>query len=110
MIVLILNTDRFSNNKVNLTKLYSAERKGIVVKKYIIFAISFIVLFLVFQMVSGYFLTLFYTPDITEAWNQAGNLSSSVVMKGSFPFISLFFAFLAATLAYFTPKIFVKKQ
>ena len=79
-------------------------------KKYIIFAISFIVLFTAFQMVSGYFLTLFYTPDITEAWNQAGNLSNSIVIKDSFPFISLFFAFLAATLAYFTPKIFVKKQ
>src|SRR5690625_3698110 len=90
MIVLILNTDRCSNNIVYLSKVDSAERKGIVVKKYIIFAISFIVLFLVFRMVSGYFLTLSYPPDITEAWNQAGNVSSSVVKKGSFPFISLF--------------------
>lgn len=79
-------------------------------KKYIIFAISFVFLFIVFQILSGYFLTLFYTPDITEAWNQAGNLPSSVVIKGSSSFIPLFFAFLAATLAYFTPKIFVKKQ
>ncbi|MDY0404337.1 hypothetical protein P5G51_001940 [Virgibacillus sp. 179-BFC.A HS] len=79
-------------------------------KKYIIFAISFIILFSAFQILSGYFLTLFFTPDITEAWNQAGNLPNSVVMKGTSSFIPLFFAFLAATLAYFTPKIFVKKQ
>lgn len=80
-------------------------------KKYIIFAISFIVLFLVFQKIlSGYFLTLFYTPDITEAWNQAGHSSSGVVIQGGSSFIPLFFAFLAATLAYFTPKIFGRKQ
>ena len=81
-------------------------------KKYIIFAISFIFLFSAFQILSGYFLTLFYTPDITSAWNQAGNLSSNVVIKGeggSF-FTALFFAFLAATIAYFTPKIFVKNN
>jgi len=76
-------------------------------KKYIIFAISFIVLFSVFLILSGFFLTLFYTPDITEAWNQSGNLPSSVIIKGS-SFIPLFLAFLAATLAYFTPRIFVK--
>lgn len=78
-------------------------------KKYIIFAISFIVLFLAFQMLFGYFLTLFYTPDITGAWKQAGNLPNSVVIKGSSSFIPLFLALLAATFAYFTPKIFVRK-
>lgn len=77
-------------------------------KKYLIFAISFIVLFFAFQIFSGYFLTLFYTPNIKEAWNQAGNLPSSVVMKGSSSFIQLFFAFFAATIAYFTPKMFEK--
>jgi len=80
------------------------------VKNYIIFAISFIVLFSAFQILSGYFLTLFYTPDVTEAWNQAGNSSSSVVIKGSSFFTSLFFAFLVATVAYFIPKIFVKNN
>ncbi len=80
------------------------------VKKYIIFAISFIILLSAFQMLSGYFMTLYYTPNITETWNQSGHLSSNVVIKGSSSFIPLFFAFLAATFAYFTPKIFVKKQ
>ncbi len=79
-------------------------------KKYIIFGISFIILFSAFQILSGYFLTLFYTPDITGAWNQAGNLSSNVVIKGGSFINPLFFAFLAATIAYFTPKIFVKNN
>ncbi|WP_010530586.1 hypothetical protein [Lentibacillus jeotgali] len=77
-------------------------------KKYIVFAISFIILFAVFQILSGYLVTFFYTPDITSAWNQVGGLSNTTVIKGGSSFTSLFIAFLAATLAYFVPKIFVK--
>lgn len=79
-------------------------------KKYIVFSISFIFLFVVFQILYGYLLTLFYTPDIMGAWNQAGSLSSNGIIKGSSFFIPLFFAFLAATIAYFTPKIFIKNN
>lgn len=79
-------------------------------KKYFVFAISFIVLFLTFQMLAGYFLTLFYTPDITEGWNQAGNLSSSVVIQGGSVFTSFIFAFLIATAAYFISRKFVKNS
>lgn len=79
-------------------------------KKYIIFAISFIFLFLTFQFLSGYLLTLFYTPDITGAWNDTDNLSNKITIKGNSLFVSLFFAFFAATIAYFIPNIFAKKQ
>lgn len=79
-------------------------------KKYFVFAISFIVLFFAFQMLSGYFLTLFYTPDITAAWNQAGKLSSSVVIKGGSVFTSFIFAFFIATAAYFISRKFVKSS
>lgn len=79
-------------------------------KGYIVFAISFIILFAVFQIVSGYLLTIFYTPDITSAWNQADNLSDNTVIKGGSSYTSLLIAFLAATLAYFIPRIFLKDK
>ncbi|GGK05620.1 hypothetical protein GCM10007063_30050 [Lentibacillus kapialis] len=81
-------------------------------KKYIIFIISFAVLFSVFeflfQIISGYLMTSFYMPDITSAWNQSENLPSNVVIKGSSYLASLLFALLAAIFAYITSKIFIK--
>lgn len=80
-------------------------------KKYIIFAISFILLFSLFQVLSGIFLTVAYTPDIEEAWNMSANSSEQVAMKGSSnsSFVyTLFIAFLSATIAYFIPKKFTK--
>ncbi|GAB4075226.1 hypothetical protein GCM10028778_27300 [Barrientosiimonas marina] len=79
-------------------------------KKFIVFSISFIALFAVFQILSGYFMTLFYTPDMTSAWSQSGSLSSSVTIAGSSSFSPLLLAFLAAGIAYFSPKIFIKNS
>lgn len=79
-------------------------------KKFIVFSISFLALFVVFQVLSGYFMTLFYTPDMTGAWSQSGSLSSSVVIKGSSTFSPILLAMLAATIAYFSPKIFIKNS
>ncbi|MEC5425756.1 hypothetical protein QGM71_20005 [Virgibacillus sp. C22-A2] len=81
-------------------------------KKYSIFAISFILLFSIFQVLSGMLLTFMYTPDITEAWNANGNLSQEVVIKSSNShfLITLFFAFLSATIAYFIPKKFIRNK
>lgn len=79
-------------------------------KKYIVFSISFITLFVVFQFLSGYLMTLFYTPDMTNAWNQIGSLSNNVVIKGSTSLLPLFLAFLAATMAYFSPRLLLKNN
>lgn len=79
-------------------------------KKYIVFSISFLTLFLVFQVLSGYFMTLFYTPDMTSAWNQSGGLSSNVVIKGSSYLFPILLALLSATIAYFTPRLFMKNS
>ena len=80
-------------------------------KKYIIFAISFIIIFSLFQVLSGFFLTLTYTPDIVTAWNSSATLPQEIVMKSNSPFLlTLFFAFLSATIAYFIPKKFTKKH
>jgi quinol-cytochrome oxidoreductase complex cytochrome b subunit len=78
------------------------------VKRFIIFSISFILLFSLFQILSGMLLTLMYTPDMEEAWNFSGNLSQEVVIQSSHsPFsLTLFIAFLAASIAYFIPKKF----
>ncbi len=73
-------------------------------KRYIIFTISFIALFFACQILSGYVATLLYTPDVTSAWNQAGNLSSHVIMKGSSFIIPLSIVFIAATMAYIISK------
>ncbi|MEN1968366.1 hypothetical protein WMZ97_09865 [Lentibacillus sp. N15] len=77
-------------------------------KKYMIFAISFIVLFSVFQVLSGMFLTSLYTPDIEDAWNMSDNLSQVVVMKGSSFFPALLVPFLSATIAYFITERLAK--
>lgn len=80
-------------------------------KKYILFSISFVISFVVFQSIYGYFLSLFYTPDSTSAWSQVEGLPSNVVMKGSSSFVPLLFiSFLAVIIAYFTPKLFMKKS
>ncbi|WP_087973479.1 hypothetical protein [Oceanobacillus rekensis] len=80
-------------------------------KKYIIFAISFLLLFSLLQVISGLLLTFMYTPDITEAWNTSANLSQEVVIKSgnNHYLLTLVFAFISATIAYFIPNKIVKK-
>ncbi|RKQ30396.1 hypothetical protein [Oceanobacillus halophilus] len=72
-------------------------------KKYIIFAISFLLLLSLFQVISGWFLTFMYTPDVTDAWNVSANLSSEVVIRSDNrnDLLTIFFAFLSAIIAYF---------
>ncbi|SES64596.1 hypothetical protein SAMN05216389_101230 [Oceanobacillus limi] len=75
-------------------------------KKYIIFAVSFVVLYALFQVLSGMVLTYIYTPDLEEAWTKSGNLSQEAVLLSDrqsllLPFI---FAFVSASLAYFIPQ------
>lgn len=79
-------------------------------KKYVVFAISFILLLSLFQVLSGMLLTITYTPDIAEAWNLSANLSEGTVIKSSYShfLLTLFIAFLSATIAYFIPKKFIK--
>ncbi|ASK61605.1 hypothetical protein CFK37_05200 [Virgibacillus phasianinus] len=74
-------------------------------KKYIIFAISFILLFSLFQVLSGMLLTFTYTPDISEAWNLSANSQETIIKSSHSSFLlTLFIAFLSATIAYFIPK------
>ena len=80
-------------------------------KRFLIFAVSFIILFLILQVFAGMFLTYTYTPDVEEAWKSSANLSQEVIIKSSnSPFIITFcIAFLSASIAYFLPSRFIKQ-
>lgn len=83
-------------------------------KKCIVFAVSFVLLFslLVFsaELLSGVFLTSSYVPDVNEAWNASASLSQEIKMySSSSPFLLiLLIALLSATAAYFTAQKFSK--
>lgn len=84
-------------------------------KKYLIFAVSFILLFsiLVFsaQMLSGIFLTSAYAPDIEGAWNASAALPQKAeIIAGGSPFLlTLLLALLSASVAYFVSRKFAKR-
>lgn len=76
-------------------------------RKYVVFTISFILLFslLLFsaELLSGMFLTARYVPNISDAWATTGHLSQEVSMFSSGLFIlTLCIAVLSAISAYFT--------
>ncbi|HEY4600685.1 MAG TPA: hypothetical protein VIG73_05335 [Cerasibacillus sp.] len=73
-------------------------------KKYLTFAIGFVVLFLLFEFTLGFFITFMFAPDVTGAWDQSILLPPEVWMTGipgsSFSY-SLLFGLFSATIAYF---------
>ncbi|MFD2629473.1 hypothetical protein [Oceanobacillus kapialis] len=81
-------------------------------KKYLLFLFSFILLFLLFQVVTGLILTFAYTPDIEGAWNRSAILpkETSIVTDQVSFLVPLVPAFLAASIAYFIPKLFLKNR
>ena len=66
-------------------------------KKYVVFILSLVLLYIGFQFLSGWVLTALYTPDISETNT---NLSEESVYELS-PIIQLLAILLIATLAYF---------
>ena len=85
-------------------------------KKFIVFIVSFILLFflLVFSadFLSGVFLTSSYVPNVNEAWNSSATLPEQVELYSvSSPFpLNLLLALLAATAAYFLSQRFPKRN
>ncbi|MGG3926504.1 hypothetical protein ABET51_10955 [Metabacillus fastidiosus] len=72
-------------------------------KKYLIFIISFVLLYVVFQISSGLLLTAFYTPNFYVL----ESVSSQNEMSGETISIPLLATLIIATLAYFlSQKIF----
>lgn len=80
-------------------------------KKYLIFAVSFMLLFLVLQVLSGMLLTFTYTPDVEEAWKASTNLSQEVMIKSSHSplLLTTVIAFLSASIAYFISGKVIKQ-
>jgi quinol-cytochrome oxidoreductase complex cytochrome b subunit len=66
-------------------------------KKYIVFILSFVLLYIVIQIISGWLLTALYTPDLTSINNSV----SQEVVFGQTSTIPLMATLLVATLAYF---------
>ena len=75
-------------------------------KKYFVFIISFILLYTVFQILSGMILTAFYTPDFSTI---EGNFSQNVVF-GEGTSIPLLVTLFIATSVYFLSKKNLKLQ
>jgi quinol-cytochrome oxidoreductase complex cytochrome b subunit len=72
-------------------------------KKYVVFIFSLVLLYIVFQILSGWLLTALYTPDISSINN---NVSQEVEF-GQNSIIPFWVTLLTATLAYFlSQKIF----
>ncbi|MEV9639588.1 hypothetical protein ABZ756_02675 [Mammaliicoccus sciuri] len=81
-------------------------------KKFFVFTIGFVFLFslLVFstELLSGIFLTSRYVPDVSKAWNASASLPQEVeIFSSSSSFsLTLLFALLSATVAYFIAQKF----
>lgn len=70
-------------------------------KKYLIFTISFLLLFTLLQISSGLFLTATYTPDFSESLGMSNTLSQEVIFVQSSQIPTLIIAVLSAISAYF---------
>ncbi|GEN45450.1 GNAT family protein [Alkalibacillus haloalkaliphilus] len=69
-------------------------------KKFFLFGVSFVVIFAVFQMLSGMVLTWMHTPNVSEAWSMSGSLPQETVIVGNFSLVSLGMILASAMIAY----------
>lgn len=76
-------------------------------KKYVVFITSFVLLYIAFQIISGWLLTAFYTPDLSSMNN---NLSQEVVF-GQTSITPFLITLLVATLAFLlSQKLFTTSK
>lgn len=75
-------------------------------KKFLLFMISFALLFLVLQTASGMVITTMYPAGTGDAWSQSALLPQETMVSGSIltPVITLFTGLIAAAAAYFIQK------
>ncbi|MGE7691300.1 hypothetical protein ACQKMI_19065 [Lysinibacillus sp. NPDC097214] len=77
-------------------------------KKYLLFAGSFAVAFLVLQVLSGMLLTMFYTPSSNQ-WEVTSNLPSQVVFGNTSSIPPLVISLIALVIAFGSVKLINKK-
>ncbi|WP_397539006.1 hypothetical protein [Rummeliibacillus pycnus] len=75
-------------------------------KNFIVFIISFVVLFTVTQFLSGMLLTTLYTPNLSEAWMTSGHLPKAISFGNSTFIPTLILAMFSVIVAYFMPQLF----
>ncbi|WP_456274561.1 2'-5' RNA ligase family protein [Bacillus sp. AK031] len=80
------------------------KRGGRVMKKTIVFIVSFFIVYTAVQLISGMFLTLTYTPDIEKLWQ--GSSITSVEQSSSFSLYIILF--LSAGIAFLITKLYSK--
>lgn len=72
-------------------------------KKFVLFITSFLLLFLILQIGSGMIVTTLYSPDMGDAWSQSAALPQETVVSGSIvtPLVTLLTGLVSAAAAYF---------
>ncbi|MDX8364573.1 hypothetical protein [Cytobacillus sp. IB215665] len=77
-------------------------------KNYLVFIGSFIILFLLLQLLSGAFLTTTFILDYSQATYNTENISEVVEFGNSSSILFYIIVILSATMAYFVPKVMTK--
>lgn len=75
-------------------------------KRFIVFIVSFVLLYIVFQVLTGMILTALYTPDFSHMQDRP----SQKVTFGNASLLRFIATFLPATLAHFISQKAVKKE
>lgn len=75
-------------------------------KKFSFYIITFAVSFVLLQIVSGLFLTIFYTPDLSSAWHQELNTSNKIIFGNTLSISAFIIATISAVIAYFLTSLF----
>jgi hypothetical protein len=83
------------------------EGRGIV-KKYIVFSLSFISIFVIVQWFSGMLLTMLYTPD-PSLWKEAEHFPTKVQFVGPTHFPSLICLLFLFVISFLITKLFQKR-
>ncbi|MCM3654392.1 hypothetical protein [Metabacillus litoralis] len=92
--------------KYGILKLQKNPKKVMILKKNFVFIISFILLYTVFQILSGVILTAFYTPDLSAIETTI----SQEVAFGKASSMPLIVTMLIATYAYFLSQKYLKLE
>ena len=79
-------------------------------KKLMIYLLTFTVAFVVLQVLSGLFLTLIYSPDISSAWYMEAFAPSTTMFGISVSISSFIIALISAVIAFLLSSRFQNTQ
>ncbi|PEK98333.1 hypothetical protein [Bacillus sp. AFS017336] len=79
-------------------------------KKYLLFVLSFILLFGVINVFSGMLQTVFYQPDFSNLWNNVEQLHNEVIFVKSSSTPTIIVTLISATIAFYLQSRLSKKS